>query len=64
MQQTSWNFSVMHYSPKWRAYRREFHQFFHQRRVSDYRPITEKECQKLLQRVLDAPNQLSDCLRL
>ena len=54
----------MPYSSLWRAYRREFHQFFHQRAVSKYHPIQLRECRSFLKRALESSGNLGDHIRL
>ncbi|KAK7687641.1 hypothetical protein QCA50_008856 [Cerrena zonata] len=59
-----WNFAVMEYGPRWRTYRRQFHQFFHQHAVSDYQPIQLQQSRAFLQRALDEPDGLSHHIHL
>ena len=59
-----WDFALMPYSSLWRAHRREFHQFFHQRAVFKYHPIQLRECRAFLRRVLESPEDLGDHIRL
>ncbi|KAK7678459.1 hypothetical protein QCA50_018519 [Cerrena zonata] len=37
-------FAAMRYSPKWRAYRKTFHQHFNQNEVHTFQPIKLREC--------------------
>ncbi|KAK7692432.1 hypothetical protein QCA50_004057 [Cerrena zonata] len=60
---TRWNFGNMRYSPEWRNHRREFHQFFHQRKVSVYQPIQLRECRAFLRRALHDPTHLAPKIR-
>ncbi|KAK7676908.1 hypothetical protein QCA50_020164 [Cerrena zonata] len=59
-----WNFVVMGYTQKWRTHRREFHHYFHQRRIIEYHPIILQECRSFLRRALEDPAQLASHLRL
>ncbi|KAK7687643.1 hypothetical protein QCA50_008858 [Cerrena zonata] len=59
-----WNLVVMKYGLRWRNYRRQFHQYFHQHTVCDYRPIQVQQCRAFLRRALDDPNNLSHHIRL
>ena len=54
----------MRYSLEWRNHRREFHQFFHQRKVPVYQPIQLEECHAFLRRVLDDPTHLAPKIRI
>ncbi|KAK7678448.1 hypothetical protein QCA50_018508 [Cerrena zonata] len=47
-----WNMGFMPYSQMWRNHRREFHQFFNQREVTNYRSFQLRECRSFLRRVL------------
>ncbi|KAK7692903.1 hypothetical protein QCA50_004539 [Cerrena zonata] len=59
-----WNFALMEYTPEWRVYRRNFHQFFHQRTVHNYHPIQLNQCRGFLRRTLGDSSQLSQHIRL
>ena len=54
----------MRYSLEWHNHRREFHQFFHQRKVPVYQPIQLEECHVFLRRALDDPTRLAPKIRL
>lgn len=59
-----WNTALMHYSPRWRAHRRMFHQYFNEHASLEYRPCQEKHAHILLRRLLQTPDQFLDHIRL
>ncbi|KAK7692344.1 hypothetical protein QCA50_003969 [Cerrena zonata] len=55
----TWDFPLMKYSPLWRSHRREFHQFFNQHQVPQYRPIQLHQSRTFLRRILEDPSRLN-----
>ncbi|KAK7678470.1 hypothetical protein QCA50_018530 [Cerrena zonata] len=52
-----WAISLMPYTQTWREHRREFHQYFYQRKVPTYRPVQLAQCRAGLQRLLISPTE-------
>ncbi|KAI0078417.1 cytochrome P450 [Panus rudis PR-1116 ss-1] len=63
---TGWGFNLgmMHYSDRWRAHRRGFHQYFNERAYQQWRPIQVDECHMFLRRLLDNPKDIDKYTRL
>ena len=59
-----WCFPLMGYTPLWRYYRREFHQFFKQPEMHKYHHIQLHECQMFLRRMLEDPHKLDQHIYL
>lgn len=59
-----WCLPLIGYSPLWRSYRRNFHQFFNQREVHKYQHIQLRGCRVFLQRILDNPSELNQQINL
>ncbi|KAF8880681.1 cytochrome P450 [Infundibulicybe gibba] len=51
------------YGSAWRAHRRMFHEHFHVGAVSRYQPIQARESRRLLQRLLDTPDDFMHHIR-
>ncbi|KAK7678460.1 hypothetical protein QCA50_018520 [Cerrena zonata] len=52
-----WAMSLMPYTQTWREHRREFHQYFYQRKVPTYHPVQLAQCRAGLQRLLASPTE-------
>ncbi|EIW55318.1 O-methylsterigmatocystin oxidoreductase [Trametes versicolor FP-101664 SS1] len=50
-----WQFSLKGYTQTWRQYRKDFHSTFHPNAIPQYRPIHLREGRRLLQRLLETP---------
>ncbi|KAI8982788.1 CyP450 monooxygenase [Trametes punicea] len=58
-----WDFGLEGYTPRWRAQRRAFHQFFYPNAIKSYRPVQLRQTQHLLQRLTTAPDKFVDHIR-
>ena len=55
--------AFIRYGDKWRAHRRLFHQHFHPAAVTKYHPTISKETKKLLNRLIDKPDDFMKHIR-
>ncbi|KAF8629383.1 hypothetical protein AX17_005679 [Amanita inopinata Kibby_2008] len=53
-----WQFTIMEYCQRWRDQRRMFTQYFHPSKIGDFQPLLRRHANMLLQRTLDAPENL------
>ncbi|KAM5533378.1 hypothetical protein V8D89_012928 [Ganoderma adspersum] len=60
---SSWEFALFGHNMEWRRHRRQFHRMFHKGAVVDYQPIQLEHSQRLLQRVVDDPEQFVSHIR-
>ncbi|KAI0638606.1 CyP450 monooxygenase [Trametes polyzona] len=58
-----WDFGLEGYTPRWRTQRRAFHQLFYPNAVKNYRPTQLHEVQRLLQKLLDRPDDFVQHIR-
>ncbi|KAF8884181.1 cytochrome P450 [Infundibulicybe gibba] len=56
-------FPFLPYGSTWRARRRQFHEYFHAGVAGQYKPIQAREARRLLQRLLDTPNDFMHHVR-
>ncbi|KAJ3490425.1 hypothetical protein NLI96_g1432 [Meripilus lineatus] len=62
---TAWefNFGIMPYSPRWRAHRKYFHEYFHLGAVKQYIPIQLQETRSFLRRALHSKVDVKQQIR-
>ncbi|KAI0269994.1 cytochrome P450 [Gloeopeniophorella convolvens] len=59
----SWNIAFLPYGPRWRTWRKVFHEHFHPNATHQYRPRELKATRQLLANLLRAPEHYGDHLR-
>jgi hypothetical protein len=60
----SWNIAFLPYGPRWRTWRRAFHDHFHPNASRQYQPRELKAARQLLENLLCTPERYGDHLRL
>jgi hypothetical protein len=60
----SWNIAFLPYGPRWRSWRKVFHEHFHPTASQRYEPRELKAARQLLVNLLRAPEHYGDHLRL
>ncbi|KAI9507628.1 cytochrome P450 [Russula earlei] len=59
----SWNIAFVPYGPRWRTWRKVFHEHFHPNATQQYRPRELKAARKLLENLLRTPEHYDHHLR-
>ncbi|KAH9959806.1 cytochrome P450 [Russula dissimulans] len=59
----SWNIAFLPYGPRWRTWRKVFHEYFHPNASRQYRPQELKAARQLLENLLRTPEQYGHHLR-
>ena len=57
-------FALMGYGTYWRGHRRMFHEFFHHGAISQYQSVFRRNTRRLLQNLLDKPENFWEHSRL
>jgi len=60
----SWNIAFLPYGPRWRSWRKVFHEYFHPSASRQYRPQELKAARQLVENLLRTPEQYGHHLRL
>ena len=60
---SSWEFALFGHSMEWQRHRRQFHRMFHKGAVVNYQPVQLDHAQRLLQRLVDDPEQFVSHIR-
>jgi hypothetical protein len=59
-----YSFPIMDYAPRWRRYRKLFHQHFNEHVSLSYRPVQERGVNHFLLRLLEEPEEFLRHTRL
>ena len=60
----SWNIAFLPYGPRWRSWRKVFHEHFHPSASRQYQPRELKAARQLLENLLRTPEHYEQHLRL
>src|SRR5260221_6961649 len=60
----NWNVAFLPYGPRWRSWRKVFHEHFHPNASRQYQPRELKAARQLLENLLRTPERYGDHLRL
>jgi len=60
----SWNIAFLPYGPRWRSWRKVFHEHFHPSASRQYQPRELRAARQLLENLLRTPERYGHHLRL